>query len=213
MTRKFPLVLLVFLVISLPSASSAMPAVLIQKLNEAIESAPADQLHTYYIYRSKAYFKMGDIQNGLSDIGLSLHFNPTPEAYLLRGEFYQSLHRYEEAINDYSAALKLNRHFLKAYLLRSQAYFANKEFNMAIIDASYVKMYDEDNGVANNIIEICYINMSPRQKIELEPNLEAIRRASRKGQTQGTRNHPRKKVKIVKTKQKKPACTPRRQSA
>ena len=135
-----------------------------------------------------------------------------------RAEAFILNEMYEEAINDYSAALDINKHYIKAYRLRSSAYFDNKEYTPAIIDASHIKLYDEKDPFALNMIEKCYIQTSPRERIVIRSNVAEVMRARRALLKSGKNKRylpspTTRKPKVAKAKKpKKKKCGPRRRS-
>jgi tetratricopeptide (TPR) repeat protein len=193
-------------------------AVSIDALSQAIATAPPERLPSYYLFRGRAYLAMGDEANGLADLAASLQVRETDEAYLLRGEYYQQRHRLEEAIADYSAALALNAHCVAAYRRRSAAYYDKKEYVQALIDASTVRLYDDNDRFALAMIEKCYVQTSPRERIVLESNVDEVLRARQgllvAGNGQKSRPSPpvKKVKKVAAAAPAKKDCGPRRRS-
>lgn len=192
-------------------------AVSIDELSLAIATAPVERLHSYYIYRSRVYLAMGDEENGLADLEASLRVKPNIEAYLSRGEYFQKTHRLDAAVKDYSAALVINKDCVKAYRLRSAAYYDKKEYVQAIIDASHIKLYNEEDSFALNMIEKCYVQTSPKERIVIRSDVASVMRA-RKARLKGGKGKrylpspsPRRS-KVAATKKKKKKCGPRRKS-
>lgn len=207
------------LVILSPFVPQQAMAVSIEELSNSIATAPPDRLHSYYIYRSRAYLAMGDEESGLADIAASLQVKPTAEAYLARGEYFQKTNRLDAAIKDYSSALSINSDCLKAYRLRSGAYYDNKEYAQAIIDASHIKLYDEENSFAHNMIEKCYVQSSPKERIVMRSNVAAVMQARKARGSGGSKKRylptptPRpQKVTTAKVNKEKKKCGPRRKS-
>ncbi len=217
---KHRLGIYVFLVVFTLPLPSPVLAVSIEELSQAIAMAPAERLHSYYVYRSRAYLALGDEENGLADLQASLQVKPSAEAYLFRGEYFQKTNRLDDAISDYSAALAINKDCVKAYRLRSAAYYDKKEYAQAIIDASFVKLYNEEDPFALNMIEKCYVQSSPKERIVLRSNVASVMRSRKARQSGGAgsqryRPAPAKhgnKVAAVKTKRKTKKCGPRRRS-
>lgn len=187
----------------------------IDALSRAIATAPAERLPSYYLYRGRAYLAMGDEANGLADLATSLQVKETDEAYLLRGDYYQQRHRLDEAIADYSAALAVNSHCVTAYRRRSAAYYEKKEYVQALIDASTVRLYDDNDRFAFAMIEKCYLQTSPRERIVLESNVAEVLRARQgllaAGNGQKSRSAP-SVSKVAAAAPKKKDCGPRRRS-
>lgn len=192
-------------------------AVSIDELSRAIETAPAERLHSYYVYRSRAYLAMGDEENGFADLESSLQVKPNVEAYLLRGEYFKKTNRLDAAITNYSAALAVNSDCLKAYRLRSVAYYDKKDYAQAVIDASHITLHNEDDPFALNMIEKCYVLASPKEQIILRSNVASVMRA-RKALLKGSSgkryvSSPSSRVdKVAVAKTIKKKCGPRRKS-
>ncbi len=211
------LICLLFVIFSLLSVPQTH-AVSIDELSRAIATAPVERLPSYYIYRSRAYLALGNEEHALADMEASLLVKPNTEAYLVRGEYFQKTNRLDAAIKDYSAALSINNDCVKAYRLRSSAYYAKKEYVQAIIDASHVQLYDEDDPFALNMIEKCYVQTSPKERIVLRSDVASVMRA-RKARLKaggGRRYLPApatatRRTTVAATKKKK-KCGPRRRS-
>ncbi|MBU0680241.1 MAG: tetratricopeptide repeat protein [Proteobacteria bacterium] len=215
---KYLFVIFVLLGAFVSPLSKQARAVTIDELTQAIATAPAERLHSYYVYRSRAYLAMGDEGNGLADLGASLRVRPTEEAYLLRGEYFHKTNRLDAAINDYTAALRVNNDCVKAYRLRSAAYYDNKDYVQAIIDASSVKLYDDDDPFALSMIEKCYVQTSPRERIVIESDVASVmrtRQALLNSGGGGTRSRSRPSPsgnKVAEASTKKKKCGPRRKT-
>lgn len=211
------LICLLFVIFSLLSVPQTR-AVSIDELSRAIATAPVERLPSYYVYRSRAYLALGDEEHALADMETSLLVKPNTEAYLARGEYFQKTNRLDAAIKDYSAALTLNNDCVKAYQLRSSAYYAKKEYVQAIIDASHVQLYDEDDPFALNMIEKCYVQTSPKERIVMRSDVAAVMRIRKEllKSGGGKRYLPvpaTRRTKVAATrKKKKKKCGPRRRS-
>ncbi len=190
-------------------------AVSIEALSRAIATAPAERLHSYYLYRGRAYLLRGDEAKGLADLATSLQVKETDEAYLLRGDYYQQRHRLDEAIADYSAALAVNAHCVTAYRRRSGVYYDKKEYVQALIDASTLRLYDDHDRFAAAMIEKCYLQTSPRERIVLESNAAEVLRVRQRllAAGGGQQSRPAPSVnKVAAAAPKKKNCGPRRRS-
>ncbi len=209
---------LLFVICVLTFSPQQLMAVSIEELSLAIATAPPDRLHSYYLYRSKAYLALGDEKKGLADIESSLRVKPSAEAYLARGEFFQKTNRVAEAIHDFSSALIINENFLKVYRRRSEAYYEQKNYAKAIIDATRITFYDSKDPFALNMIEKCYLQTSPKERIVMQSNVASVmrsRKALKKKRTKKTYSPPAptRKNKVASASKKKKKCGPRRRTS
>jgi tetratricopeptide (TPR) repeat protein len=59
-----------------------------------------------------------------------------PNLYLWRGQSYQLLMQYDQAIDDFTQAIKADAHFAPAYSARAGAYCELKQYEKAIVDCT-----------------------------------------------------------------------------
>ncbi|PLX47749.1 MAG: hypothetical protein C0613_13290 [Desulfobulbaceae bacterium] len=188
----------------------------LEDLNQAIATASHERLPLYYLYRSRAYLAMADEGRALDDLHTSLTLRPSTEAYLERGAYFHRRGRLKAAIADYSAALRLNSNSIKAHELRSKAYYDNREYSQAVIDASHVRLADPNSAFARNMIEKCYLQTSPREHIVLQSAVARVMRAraalAKQEARRSSRPSPAPSRKKMAAPQAKQKCGPRRTS-
>jgi tetratricopeptide (TPR) repeat protein len=78
------------------------------------------------------------------------------EEFFEQGKKYSSVDNADQAIDNYSKAIKINPKFAKAYNNRGIAYTWKKKYDLAIADFSKAIELDPDNGKAYNNRAIVY---------------------------------------------------------
>lgn len=107
-----------------------------------------------YYYRAVIYRNKDKNALALTDINNSIkHLSPketalAAAAYNVRGDIYQSLEKYENAIKDYTYGIKLLPKAGYNYLDRAQVYFELEQYDKAEADYSEVLKYDEGDVMA-----------------------------------------------------------------
>lgn len=106
-----------------------------QTFNELIEKYKEAQ-------KSKDYDEMIDV----CDIMLKKYPNTRPEVtYFNRGNAYRIIGKLNDAINDYTNAIKSKQDYTDAYYNRGICYFRTEEYKKAIPDFSFVIKNIPDN--------------------------------------------------------------------
>lgn len=107
---------------------------------QALAKAPDNS--ALYLKRGLAHAKLGHYQEALSDYGNALHHAKTPKkkavAYVARGDLYglPALAQYQEAVNDYTAAIDITakRPYTGLYSRRGYVYSQLDQFHNAVKD-------------------------------------------------------------------------------
>jgi tetratricopeptide (TPR) repeat protein len=101
-------------------------------------SIPRDSI--YKVYNIKAFQKL--------DLQIKKHpLKPGP--YLDRGNHFQNIKLYREAIEDYNMYIKMNPYNQSAYMNRGNAYERLKKYDSAIADYNTVLKLKPDDTIAN----------------------------------------------------------------
>jgi tetratricopeptide (TPR) repeat protein len=79
-----------------------------------------------------------------------------PEEFFEQGKKFSSVENVDQAIDNYSKAIKINPKFAKAYNNRGIAYIWKKQYDLAIADFSKAIELDPQNGKAYNNRAIVY---------------------------------------------------------
>lgn len=72
-------------------------------------------------------------------------YDNVQQAYYSRGHHYMSENKYEEAIEDYTDAIKYNPDYIEAYINRGNAFMEYKQYELALIDLSKAVEIDSKN--------------------------------------------------------------------
>ena len=80
----------------------------------------------------------------------------TAEGFFDEGKKFSSVENADQAIDNYSKAIKINPKFSKAYNNRGIAYTLKNKYDLAIADFSKAIKYDPKNGMAYNNRAIIY---------------------------------------------------------
>ena len=80
----------------------------------------------------------------------------TADEFFERGKKFSSVENADQAIDNYSKAIKINPKFSKAYNNRGIAYILKKQYNLAVADFSKAIESDPKNGQAYNNRAIVY---------------------------------------------------------
>ncbi|MEN8141110.1 MAG: hypothetical protein ABFR97_07815 [Thermodesulfobacteriota bacterium] len=186
----------------------------IMNLNQAISaSGSAQETARYHLYRSRAWQRSGDERAALADLSAASQLDPCAEYYYERAQYLHKLQRDEEALADLASALDLNRHFSPALQLRSEVYFDQKEYPLAMVDASSILHSDSRNPQALAMVDQCWIAASPRERILLRASLPVVRPAKGQKKTRRLARRVKAKPKASKKRRKKKAkkaCGPTR---
>jgi tetratricopeptide (TPR) repeat protein len=95
-----------------------------------------------YYRRAKAFDAKGDRESAMADFSAAIRLKPEPEmldsAYRWRGTEAFGLKRYDEAIADFSALMKLNPSDADATMRRANAYYAQGRYAATVADTSQV---------------------------------------------------------------------------
>ena len=88
--------------------------------------------------RSRVYASKNDYQNALVDITKVVIAKPTVDNYKIRAAYYSKLGQFQNAINDYSLALKLDTKEVDTYLKRAATYEQIQNYKAAVADYNKV---------------------------------------------------------------------------
>ena len=89
----------------------------IRRYSTLIEADPSDR--DAYLFRAYSYHQIGSHWPAISDYDKALELRPSAVAYKNRGDVYQDMVRYEQAIDDYTEATKLDSEYAEAYNSRA----------------------------------------------------------------------------------------------
>ncbi len=97
-----------------------------------------------YLLRAKAGKMLGQIQQALEDYSTSIRLRPTAEAYYGRGLTYVREYRGKdrEALDDFTAAIRLDEKHVGAYKSRAEIYSRHENFQQALHDSERVLKLD-----------------------------------------------------------------------
>lgn len=102
-----------------------------------------------YDFRGITRIKMGDISGGILDFGLSsIYNNKYQYGHLNCGNAYDDQGDYKKAIENYSAAIAIDKDFAQAYNARANCRSKIKNHRDALLDYNQAILLDPDYAVA-----------------------------------------------------------------
>ena len=110
-------------------------------LNEAIRLAPDKPI--YYLFRSLVFEKKNKLAEAIEDMSVALKNEPSDRSYARRGSLYYKQEDYENALKDYTEAIRLKPAHESHYTLRAEVY--RKTGKTAEAEADELKAKDLEN--------------------------------------------------------------------
>jgi TonB family protein len=110
-------------------------------LSEAIRLAPDNS--NFYSVRSTVYEDLGLFENAVEDLSLPVRANGSHHDYARRGQLYFKLENYENALKDYTEAIRLKPEYSDHYTVRAEIYRKLGKFDLA--EADELKVLELDN--------------------------------------------------------------------
>lgn len=108
-----------------------------------------ESFHMGYNVARDSIYKQNNIK-AFENLNLLIQKNPsTPGPYLDRGNHFQNIQKYHEAIGDYNSYIALNPKNYSAYQNRGTAYERIKEYDKALADYSKVIELKPDDTIAH----------------------------------------------------------------
>jgi TonB family protein len=89
-------------------------------LNEAIRLKPGNPI--YYFFRSLVYEKKNMLKEAIEDLSVSLKNDASHHSYAKRGSLYFKANDYENALKDYTEAIRLKPDYENHYTMRAEVY-------------------------------------------------------------------------------------------
>jgi len=99
-----------------------------------LKSNPANALA--YVGRSRAYLQQGNMDEALEDANTAVERKPSPQAYGQRGIVEKLQRKTDEALRDFSEAIKLDPGYSWAYAQRADIYSRQKDQEKALQDVN-----------------------------------------------------------------------------
>lgn len=119
-----------------------------------------------YLYRSKVYLEIGDSVKALKDLYASVSKEDIEWTCMERGNIFTELELYDEAIMDYTRAIKLNPYDDSYYSLRGICYMKNSDFINAINDFNYAIKLNSRNNVTISNLGYAYLDLNEYEDAE-----------------------------------------------
>lgn len=121
-------------------------------------NSPTDVRVSYYMGEGMGYFASGNLSRALDSFScVTDQVDPSfLPAFMSRAAVYAQYRSYDEAIEDYNAALALNSSFIAAYNNRGIVYAAQEEYDLALEDFSRVISLDSNLILAYNNRAVIY---------------------------------------------------------
>jgi len=112
----------------------------INALTQAIKMIPAKG--EIYAIRAAAYYQKGDTEAAMTDINKSIDLGckdalgQAAKLILEKGNIHLKNNDFDQAITEYTMAVRLYPNYTTAYNIRGNAYYSKKDYNQAIADYS-----------------------------------------------------------------------------
>src|SRR5215213_2772375 len=113
-------------------------------LNEAIRLKPGYPI--YYLFRSLVYEKKNMLKEAIEDLSVSLKNDASHQSYAKRGSLYFKTNDYENALKDYTEAIRLKPDYENHYTMRAEVYRKLGKMTEAEADELKAKEF-EDSGL------------------------------------------------------------------
>jgi tetratricopeptide (TPR) repeat protein len=120
----------------------------LEDLNEAIRLNPKD--HSYWINRAAVFGTQNKLDKALEDAKKAIELKSTEEARALRGTLYLAQAAFDNAIEDFNEAIRLNPNYAPAYTNRGITYFNMGEYKKALLDYEATIRVDPEEMVGYN---------------------------------------------------------------
>src|SRR5208283_4818342 len=101
---------------------------------KSLKSNPTNGLA--YVGRSRAYLQLGNLDKALEDANTAVEKKPGAQAYGQRGIIEKLQKKTDEALRDFSAAIKLDPGYSWAYAQRADLYSRQKDQDKALQDVN-----------------------------------------------------------------------------
>lgn len=110
----------------------------VQETSEVIRREPKQA--EAYLFRARSLKMLGRIPQAMQDYSTAIDLRPTADAYYGRGLAYSKEFqgKEREAVNDFTAAIRLDPKHVGAYNFRAQAYSKLDDFQHALEDSEMV---------------------------------------------------------------------------
>jgi tetratricopeptide (TPR) repeat protein len=97
-----------------------------------------------YLFRAKAGYMMGQVHQAMNDYTAAISLRPTADAYYGRGLVYvrEFQAKDREALEDFTAAIRLDAQHVGAYKFRAEIYSRHDQFQNALKDSEMVLKLD-----------------------------------------------------------------------
>ncbi len=113
-----------------------------------------------YTHTASCRLSLNDRTGAINELSRGLVWcNTDPDVYILRAKMYSSLGMYEEAIDDYTAALEIAPAYTEIYLSRAVLYSRREDITSAISDYVEYLRHDSEEPLANNNLAYCYMDI------------------------------------------------------
>jgi|GEM_PF-2742655 len=109
-----------------------------------------------YSTRGMVFFKRKQYDRALADLGKSISLFPAAEAYQNRGWVLQAMGQEQAALNDFSAALKMNPGSAEFHADRAASYYKMRKYQLALKDWESALQLQPDHIVAHAELARCF---------------------------------------------------------
>lgn len=151
MNKRLYLIILVVMLVSLLMPVMAFAQEDDELVCDAFPDADASVRTSYYMGEGTGYFASGVLTQAIDSFSCVVEqIDPSYVAgYMSRAAAYVRRRAYDEAIEDYTAAIQRSSGLVAAYNNRGIVYAAQREYELALADFNQVIALDADNVMAH----------------------------------------------------------------
>lgn len=123
----------------------------------------------YYLNRAYTYYYLKRYNDSLSDIDMVIKLNnKNPEPFILKGQIFRVMGKYEDSINWVSQAIMLAPDYYEIYYLRVIDYLQTKQYDLAEKDLSFIQPKMSTYSAYHALMSIYYYLIDDKDNADKE---------------------------------------------